>query len=129
MLFEKFSLVASLMSNSITFKCLWHRGVVDITTAQLHLRFFTGSNQVCDDVNLQQWSRLKTRANVFLSVSHSANVLFCKILFLFCVVHMTQHSWERCLMSQLKIQEARIVDYTFQLGIVSNYFCIPVLVD
>ena len=55
---------------------MWHRGVVVITTAQLHstkpeLRFCAGSNpargvsEIYDGEDLWQWSRLKIRPNVF----------------------------------------------------------------
>ena len=55
---------------------LWRRGVVVITTAQLHatkpeLRFCAGSNPACgvleirDDEDLWQWSRLEIRLNAF----------------------------------------------------------------
>ena len=54
----------------------WRRGVVVITTAQLHsinleLRLSAGSNpargvsEICDGGDLWQWSRLEIRLNVF----------------------------------------------------------------
>ena len=54
----------------------WRRGVVVITTAQLHstkpeLRFCAGSNpargvlEICDGEDLWQWSRLEIRLNAF----------------------------------------------------------------
>ena len=57
-------------------KALWRRGVVVITTAQLHstkpeLRFCAGSNpargvlEIRDGEDLWQWSRLEIRLNAF----------------------------------------------------------------
>ena len=54
----------------------WRRGVVVITTAQLHstkaeLRFYAGSSlargvsEICDVEHLWQWSRLEIRLNAF----------------------------------------------------------------
>ena len=54
----------------------WRRGVVVITTAQLHstnleLRLSAGSNparsvsEICDGEDLRQWSRQEIRLNVF----------------------------------------------------------------
>ena len=61
---------------SNTFFILWRRGVVVITTAQLHsteleLRFCAGSSpargvpEIRDGENLWQWSRLEIRLNTF----------------------------------------------------------------
>ena len=55
---------------------MWHRGVVVITTAQLHsnkpeLRFCAGSNpargvsKIRDGEDLWQWSQLEMRSNAF----------------------------------------------------------------
>ena len=55
---------------------IWHRGVVVIITAQLHLtkpelRFCAGSNparsvsEICDGEDLWQWSRLEIRLSAF----------------------------------------------------------------
>ena len=63
--------------NDSEMESLWCRGIVVITTAQLHstkpeLRFCAGSNPACrvseirDGEDLWQWSRLEIRLNAFL---------------------------------------------------------------
>ena len=64
-------------SNDSEMESLWCRGIVVITTAQVHstkpeLRFCAGSNPACrvseirDGEDLWQWSRLEIRLNAFL---------------------------------------------------------------
>ena len=64
---------------------MWRRGVVVITTAQLHspkpeLRFWAGSNpargvsKICDGEDLWQWSRLEIRLRLSL-VNHATKTI------------------------------------------------------
>ena len=66
----------SVFSTGVIFTPIWRRGVVVITTAQLHstkpeLRFWADSNpargvsEIRDDEDLWQWSRLEIKLNAF----------------------------------------------------------------